>query len=80
MAESLKEAVAAEQRGSSQKVPLDLDGADEDDEDVKTVYVKTGDGLVKRVVKTGKKSGDKTEILSVVREGDEILLETPKED
>jgi multidrug efflux pump subunit AcrA (membrane-fusion protein) len=43
----------------------------------KVVYVKTGKGHRKAIVKTGQTSDDKTEILKGIKAGDEVLLEKP---
>ena len=45
--------------------------------DGKVVYVKTGKGHRKATVKTGRASGDKTEILKGSKAGDEVRLEKP---
>jgi multidrug efflux pump subunit AcrA (membrane-fusion protein) len=60
-------------------VPAKAVFAEEADEDSHYVYVLTSAGKPeKRTVKTGRTASDKTEITSSLKEGEEVLLEKPK--
>lgn len=60
-------------------VPAKAIFSEELDPDSQYVYVvrKDGDGYEKRPVRVGERAGDKCEVLSGLREGEEILLEKP---
>ena len=59
-------------------IPPNLIHTDEDDDDIKFVYVLGSDGKSRKVnVKVGKTVGTKAEILSGLKEGDKVLLQKP---
>jgi HlyD family secretion protein len=61
-------------------LPASAVSADEADEDQQVVYLPGKDKAppAKKVVKVGKRSGDKVEIVEGLNEGDEVLKEKPK--
>ena len=58
-------------------VPAQAIFSEELDPDSQYVYVAKKDGYEKRPVRVGERAGDKCEVLSGLREGEEILLEKP---
>ena len=51
--------------------------SDEIEEEKQHVFVKSGENIERRMVRTGRSIDDKIEILAGVNEGDVILLEGP---